>query len=164
MRLVELADSLERLEETRSRLRMVEHVAELLAHCARDERASIVYLLQARLRPEYEEIEVGLGEKLLVRALAKAYSVGDRRNHPTGDHSDVQTAAQDMSVSARLRLAGVITAEEYAAQRQTRTHIQAFPDAGNLLGRSVLNQPTPELPPHLTEGGCVCRALQRSSK
>ena len=63
MRLVELADSLERLEETRSRLRMVEHVAELLAHSARDERASIVYLLQARLRPDYEEIEVGLGEK-----------------------------------------------------------------------------------------------------
>ena len=45
MRLVELADSLERLEETRSRQSMVERVAELLTRSARDERASIVYLL-----------------------------------------------------------------------------------------------------------------------
>ena len=89
MRLSELADALESLEETRSRLRMAEHVAELLARCARDERALVVYLLQARLRPDYEGIELGLGEKLLVRALAEAYGVGDatvrRRFQSYGD-------------------------------------------------------------------------------
>lgn len=105
MRLVELADSLERLEETRSRLRMVEHVAELLAHSARDERASIVYLLQARLRPDYEEIEVGLGEKGLVRALTKAYGVGEaairRRFLRCGDLGRV---AESLAPAARGRV------------------------------------------------------------
>ncbi|HEY7407898.1 MAG TPA: ATP-dependent DNA ligase [Gemmatimonadaceae bacterium] len=89
MLLFELADALERLEETRSRLTMVERVAELLSRSGRSERASIVYLLQARLRPDYEGIEVGLGEKLLVRALAEAYRVSEaavrRRFRSSGD-------------------------------------------------------------------------------
>jgi DNA ligase-1 len=89
MRLSELADALEGLEKMRSRSRMAEHVADLLGRCGRDERASVVYLLQARLRPEYEGIELGLGEKLLVRALAEAYGVGDaavrRRLRSYGD-------------------------------------------------------------------------------
>lgn len=105
MRLVELADSLERLEETRSRQSMVERVAELLTRSARDERASIVYLLQARLRPDYEAVEVGLGEKLLVRALAKAYAVTEtavrRRSLKYGDLGRV---AESLAPAARGRV------------------------------------------------------------
>ncbi len=105
MKLLELADSLERLEETRSRKSMVERVAELLTSSARDERASIVYLLQARLRPDYEAIEIGLGEKLLVRALAKAYGVTEaavrRRSLKYGD---LGRAAESLAPAVRGRV------------------------------------------------------------
>jgi DNA ligase-1 len=106
MRLVELADALERLEETRSRLTMVERVAELLVRSARGERASIVYLLQARLRPDYEGVEVGLGEKLLVRTLAKAYGVSDaavrRRLRTSGDLGRVAESLAPAATRSRV--------------------------------------------------------------
>jgi DNA ligase-1 len=52
---------------------MVDQVARLLARAAADERAAIVYMLQAQLRPPFEGLEIGLGEKLLVQVLAAAY-------------------------------------------------------------------------------------------
>jgi DNA ligase-1 len=62
MRLVELADSLERLEETRSRQSMVERVAELLTRSARDERASIVdVVLVGYLRGRGKRASLGIG-------------------------------------------------------------------------------------------------------
>jgi DNA ligase-1 len=77
MQLLELAEALEHLEHTRSRATAVEQNAALLSRAGRRERASIVYVLQARLRPNYEGIEVGLGEKLLVRAIGAAYHTSD---------------------------------------------------------------------------------------
>jgi DNA ligase-1 len=73
MKLREFAEQLVELETTRSRLVMVEHVARLLARAAADERAAIVYMLQAQLRPPFEGLEIGLGEKLLVQVLTAAY-------------------------------------------------------------------------------------------
>ncbi len=52
---------------------MVDVVAELLRAASDDEREPIVYLLQAELRPPYEGIELGVGDKLLVHAIATAY-------------------------------------------------------------------------------------------
>jgi DNA ligase-1 len=75
--LSELADTLSRLETTRSRLRLVDACADLLRRCAREERECVVYLLQAQLRPPYEGLEIGLGERLIVRALADAYAATD---------------------------------------------------------------------------------------
>ena len=75
MRLSTLAETFEQLAGVESRLRRVELVATLLRRAAAGERASIVYLLQAQLRPPYEGVEVGLGERLLLRAVAEAYDV-----------------------------------------------------------------------------------------
>src|SRR5690348_5692819 len=63
----------EEVAVARSRVRRVELVAALLRRAAPSERAPIVYLLQAQLRPAYEGVEVGLGERLLLRALTDAY-------------------------------------------------------------------------------------------
>ena len=78
MRLAELARASEDLEETSSRSAMVKIVAGLLSRASSEERAPIVYLLQAQLRPPYEGVEFGLGEKLLLRAVARAYEVSER--------------------------------------------------------------------------------------
>jgi DNA ligase-1 len=106
MRLLELADALERLEHTRSRLTMVEHVAELLQRAGSDERASIVYVLQARLRPDYEGIEIGLGEKLLVTAIADAFGTSSagvrRRFRSAGDLGRVAESLAPATARARV--------------------------------------------------------------
>src|SRR5512147_1335107 len=89
MRLIELAEHLERLEKTSGRIAMITLVADLLRRASGDERGSVVYLLQAQLRPPYEGAEVGLGEKLLVKAIAAAYDAGEasvrRRFRAVGD-------------------------------------------------------------------------------
>ena len=52
---------------------MVELVAELLTSATRDERASIVYLLQARLRPDYEAIEIAATDATTQREIIEMY-------------------------------------------------------------------------------------------
>ena len=108
MHLNELAQAVERLEGTSSRLRMVEQVAALLQRAGRDERAPIVYLLQAQLRPPYEGVEVGLGEKLLLKIIAEAYGKSAdliaRRFRASGDLGSV---AQSLAPAAPRRRVSV---------------------------------------------------------
>jgi DNA ligase-1 len=89
VRLNRLAQTLARLEEGGSRLNAVQLVATLLKAASSRERAPIVYLLQGQLRPPYEGVEVGLGERLLVRGLARAYGSSEaavgRRFRRRGD-------------------------------------------------------------------------------
>jgi DNA ligase-1 len=71
--LSELTAVVDALAGTRSRRALVEHVARLLERAAPEDREPIVYLLQGRLRPAYEPVDVGLGERTLSAVLAEAY-------------------------------------------------------------------------------------------
>jgi DNA ligase-1 len=83
------AEAFAQLEATSSRRTMVERIAELLRRAGRDGAARIAYLLQGRLRPAYESVEIGVGEKQLAAALAAAYDVSastiSRRLAQAGD-------------------------------------------------------------------------------
>ena len=72
MRLGELAAAFESLEGTRGRIAAVRIVADLLGRARPPELEPLVYLLQGRLRPAYEAVEFGVGERLLIRVLARA--------------------------------------------------------------------------------------------
>ncbi len=89
MRLDELARFFARLEASGRRLGAVRTVADLFGHAAASELAPIVYLLQGQLRPPYEGVEIGVGERLLVSVLARAYGASDaaiaRRYRQAGD-------------------------------------------------------------------------------
>ncbi len=73
MRFRDFTDACEKLEAISSRLAMVDLVAALLRRAAATEREPIVYLLQAQLRPPFEGVDFGVGEKLIVQALTRAY-------------------------------------------------------------------------------------------
>lgn len=75
MRLLELARTFAQLEETSSRRELVRLVAELLSEAEAAELEPVVYLLLGTLRPPWEGIETGIGEKLLIPTLARAYGV-----------------------------------------------------------------------------------------
>jgi DNA ligase-1 len=89
MRLAQLADVFANLEAVSSRRRMVELVADLLRQAGSDEQAPIAYLLQGQLRPAYEGVEIGVGERLLIATLALAYEATEalvsRRMKALGD-------------------------------------------------------------------------------
>jgi DNA ligase 1 len=71
----DLADQLQRLEQTSSRRQLIDILAELFARVDADEIAMVTYLLQGRVAPLWEPVEFGLGEKTVVAALARAFDL-----------------------------------------------------------------------------------------
>src|ERR1700752_3061574 len=72
MRFAELATYLDRMEGTRSRNELVKTLAELYAKTSPDEIQPVTYLIQGRLVPSFEPVEIGMGEKLVIAAIAQA--------------------------------------------------------------------------------------------
>ena len=73
MKFSELAGYLDQLEATSSRNEMVRILAELYRACSVDEIEPVTYLIQGRLAPFFAPVEIGLGERLLISAIATAY-------------------------------------------------------------------------------------------
>ena len=71
-----LAKALEVAERTTSRTQLVAIVSDLFRKAEPDVVDKIVYLLQGRLWPEWLGLpELGVGIKLLIKAISKAYGV-----------------------------------------------------------------------------------------
>lgn len=70
-----LAEYFEKLEETSSRLVLIDILSQLFKEIKADEVAKVVYLLQGRVAPFYEPIEIGMSEKLVAQSMARAYGV-----------------------------------------------------------------------------------------
>jgi DNA ligase-1 len=93
----ELATYLERLEATSSRNELVRILSELYGACSVDEIEPITYLIQGRLAPFFVPIEIGLGERLLVSAIAMAYGL------PKDEVSTTYRQLGDLGVTAQRR-------------------------------------------------------------
>lgn len=68
----ELAEYFDEIESTSSRLDMTKVLAELLEKADENNIKRIVFLCQGRLGANYEKVESGLGEKMVIDAIAKA--------------------------------------------------------------------------------------------
>lgn len=73
MTFAELSSYLDRLESTRSRNELVKTLAELYAKTSPAEIQPMTYLIQGRLVPFFEPVEIGLGEKLVIAAISQAF-------------------------------------------------------------------------------------------
>jgi DNA ligase-1 len=71
MKFVELANTFERIDATTKRLEMTSLLVDLIQRTPDDEIGKVVYLLQGKLYPDYEGIELGLAEKLLIKVAAE---------------------------------------------------------------------------------------------
>lgn len=72
MRYTLIASAYEKIEATTKRLEMTDHLVELLRQTPRNLIDKVVYLTQGKLYPDFVGIEIGVAEKLAVRAVAKA--------------------------------------------------------------------------------------------
>ncbi len=73
MKFAALAKYFEKLEKTPSRNAMVEIIAELFSETKDGEAEEIAYLTQGRVAPSFEPVEFGMADKMVLRAVAKAY-------------------------------------------------------------------------------------------
>jgi DNA ligase 1 len=76
MTFAQFSGYLKQLEETASRIDMTKLLAELFRKSSGDEIDKICYLTQGRVVPIYEALEFGMADKLVIRAIAIATTVG----------------------------------------------------------------------------------------
>ena len=69
---VVIADSYEQIEATTKRLEMTDLLVNLLKKTPKEVIARVVYLTQGKLYPDFTGIEMGVAEKLAIKALARA--------------------------------------------------------------------------------------------
>src|SRR3989441_7676156 len=72
MQFARVVDAYEKIEATTKRLEITELLVGLLRDTPREDLDKVVYLTQGRIHPDYEGIELGLAEKMVMRVLAHA--------------------------------------------------------------------------------------------
>ena len=70
-----LAESFYKMESTRKRLELTQYLVELFEKTPHEVISKIVYLLQGKLRPDFEGIELGVAERLAIRAISKSSGI-----------------------------------------------------------------------------------------
>lgn len=63
------------MEATKSRLALTDYLVSLIDNTPTTIIDKVIYLIQGKLRPDYEGIELGIAEKMIIRALSRALSV-----------------------------------------------------------------------------------------
>ena len=121
MKFGELAAFLDQLEPTNSRNELVRILSELYRACSVDEIEPITYLIQGRLAPFFEPVEIGLGERLLVSAISQAYGT------PKDEVTKLNKELGDIGLTAqRLAPAGAVGGPSI-----TEVHRRLFEIAGS---------------------------------
>ena len=72
MKYSHISDAYEKIEATTKRLEMTDHLVDLLKETPKKLVEKIVYLTQGKLYPDFVGIEIGIAEKLAIRAVARS--------------------------------------------------------------------------------------------
>ena len=74
-----LAEAFEKMESTIKRLELTQFLVELFEKTPQEVISKIVYLIQGKLRPDFEGIELGVAEKLAIRAISKSSGIAIKK-------------------------------------------------------------------------------------
>lgn len=75
MKFSTLAEYFEKMEETSSRLSLIDLLSDLFKDSSKEEIDKIVYLTQGRIAPFFEPLEIGMAEKTVASALSEAFDI-----------------------------------------------------------------------------------------
>ena len=127
MKFSELAAHLDRMEATRSRNELVRILADVYEASSQEELEPITYLVQGRLAPFFEPVEIGLGERLLITAIAAAYET------PKEEVAKLNRQSGDLSLTAqRLAPASRRDSPSVVEVRRRLTQIASTSGAGSM--------------------------------
>ncbi|HEX9846636.1 MAG TPA: ATP-dependent DNA ligase [Candidatus Nitrosotenuis sp.] len=70
-----ISETFEKMEATTKRLELTQHLVDLFKQTPPEIIAKVVYLIQGKIRPDFEGVELGVAEKLAIRALSKSAGI-----------------------------------------------------------------------------------------
>ncbi|HMK32386.1 MAG TPA: DNA ligase, partial [Nitrosopumilaceae archaeon] len=70
-----LAETLKFMEGTTKRLELTKYLVDLFKITPPEIISEVVYLLQGKLRPDHEGIEMGVAEKIAIKAISKSAGI-----------------------------------------------------------------------------------------
>jgi DNA ligase-1 len=113
MQFSELADYLEKLEKTSSRLEITRILTELFKKTSSDEIQKTVYLSLGVLAPNYEGVLLNLAEKMVIRAIALAYGQdGQMVTKLYKEKGDVGNVAEELSKTRRPKNSKILSVSD----------------------------------------------------
>ena len=144
----EVAAKYAELEAISGRNELTRILADLLKSAPSAELAPLVYMTQGKLRPDYEGVELGLAEKLALRALATASGISQDRVYSVYvKRGDIGTAAEEL---LKNRSQGTLFSEGLTLNRvyETLLRIARQSGSGSVEAKlrelaSLLNDATP---------------------
>ncbi len=74
-----LAEVFQKMESTTKRLELTQFLVELFEKTPHEVVSKIVYLIQGKLRPDFEGIELGVAEKLAMKAISKSSGIAIKK-------------------------------------------------------------------------------------
>jgi len=143
-----LTETFQKMGGTSSRIALTEYLVELFKQTPAETIDKVTYLIQGKLYPDYEGIEIGIAEKMIVRAIAsssgKEAAEIERIYQKTGDLGDACAEAMK-SKSQYTLFSEPMTVERVHStfDRVARTTGPGSQEAKLHLVSSLLNDATP---------------------
>src|SRR5258706_5611297 len=100
-----LAQYFEKLEKTSSRLELISILSQLFKEIdSSDEIERVIYLVQGRIAPFYEALEIGMAEKTVAEAIARAYNANREEVLREFDRlGDMGKTAQQVAQGSKIK-------------------------------------------------------------
>ena len=144
-----LSDSLEKMEKTSKRLELTEILVELLKNTPNEIISKVIYLIQGKLKPNFEGVELGIAEKLVIRAISKSAGVTIKKIED--DYNDGGDLGITVSNILKQKTQTTFSAETITLERvyETLLKISTLQGKGSQDMKikyisSLLNDATPE--------------------
>lgn len=88
---------MEQMEQTTSRLELTNHLVTLFKNTSPDLIDKIIYLIQGKIRPDYEGIEMGIAEKTIIRIVSQISNIStDKVYHKYREIGDLGSVAESI--------------------------------------------------------------------
>ena len=143
-----IAEMFEKMEKTSSRIELTNILVELLKETPEKIIPNVVYLLQGIIRPNFEGVELGVAEKLAIRAISKSSGLPIKQIE--NDYKNCGNLGLTASNMLKLKTQTTFTAEKITLERVYETLLKI----ANIEGKgsqdlkmkyisSLLNDATP---------------------
>jgi len=110
-----IAEIFERMESTRKRIELTNLLVELLKKTPKKIIPNAVYLLQGIIRPNFEGVELGVAEKLAIRAISKSSGLSIKKIEE--DYKKCGDLGLTASNILKLKTQTTFTAEKITLER-----------------------------------------------
>ena len=92
-----IVNILEQMERTTSRLELTNYLVSLFKYASSDLIDKIIYLIQGKIRPDYEGIEMGIAEKTIIRIISQISNISsDEVYHKYREIGDLGSVAESI--------------------------------------------------------------------